>query len=529
MESSDSDSEKDYDSNSDLEIISEKDESEDEEEDQKESSTLENESIYPIWNPPTTKMKNPHTGKNYKASEITKLYHEFVNEQWTDLPELSEEERNPFIFSPDAVGCQGVETTPLQVFEKFCCSGIIKLMVEGSNAYSVSARYKEKHKKRKKPDGPWNQPLAPADMYIFLAICILSSIHNKQQLKDNWSEDEYLSCPIFSKLMSRDRYMFIRQILHVSTDEDKDDDDPLWKVRRFIDKLNSNYQQGYKLGACISIDESLQLYRGHHSLIHYVPNKAARFGLKLYVLAESDTGFVWRFIYDMGPKTKLLKDCPTNFSKPDKIVWTLMASVPSVLNEGRVLGMDNYYTSINLFYLLSKYKTDAIGTVRKNRKGLPQKVVKLKWKKKTEKGNRTLAFNDRFFVMNWMDKKEVVLLSSISNGLRENDIAAIRKGRQGDLKPQCVHEYNRIMPGVDLNDQMKFGRKVARRRVKTFYKTIIFHQFDTLLVNSFIYYKKIPENGKYPNEKCTQNDFRLLLVKVLVSKYAKHATTTNGI
>ena len=82
-------------------------------------------------------------------------------------------------------------------------------------------------------------------------------------------------------------------------------------------------------------------------------------------------------------------------------------------------------------------------------------------------------------------------MSSISNGFRENDSAKTIKGRIGLKKPEVIHEYNRVMPGVDLNDQMKFGRKVARRRVKTFYKNIFFHQLDTVLVNSYIYFKKI--------------------------------------
>ena len=192
----------------------------------------------------------------------------------------------------------------------------------------------------------------------------------------------------------------IRQGLHLSIDSDKDTEDALWKCRKFIDALNQNYQNTYTLGVSISVNESLQLYRGHHSLIHYVPNKAARFGFKQYVLAESDSGYVWRFFYDMGPKTRLLPNCLPDFNKPDKIVWSLLAAEPSVLGDGRVLGVDNYYTSINLFYELSKVKTDAIGTVRKNRKGLPHSVLKHKWKK-NEKGNRLLLFCDRFFIMNW--------------------------------------------------------------------------------------------------------------------------------
>ena len=85
-----------------------------------------------------------------------------------------------------------------------------------------------------------------------------------------------------------------------------------------------------------------------------------------------------------------------------------------------------------------------------------------------------VLYCDRFFIMNWKDSKEVIILSSISNALKEEDQANTVKGRIGYAKPQVVHEYNRVMPGVDLNDEMKFDRKVARRRVKISTKTYFF-------------------------------------------------------
>ena len=114
--------------------------------------------------------------------------------------------------------------------------------------------------------------------------------------------------------MPRDRYFYIRKVLDLSIYSDNDTEDPLWKRRKLIDALNQNYQNAYTLGVSISVDESLQLYRGLYT------NKAARFGFKQYVLAESDSGYVWRFFYDMGPKTRPLRNCPPDFNKPDKIV-----------------------------------------------------------------------------------------------------------------------------------------------------------------------------------------------------------------
>jgi hypothetical protein len=114
-----------------------------------------------------------------------------------------------------------------------------------------------------------------------------------------------------------------------------------------------------------------------------------------------------------------------------------------------------------------------------------------------------------------MDKKEVRILSSISNGLVENDV---------NQKPAVVHRYNRLMPGVDLNDQKKFGRTVACRRVKKYYKNIFFHLLDTALVNAFIYFKKIPIEGY---SKTTHWQFQLMLVKGLLQISEEYNTTTD--
>jgi hypothetical protein len=97
------------------------------------------------------------------------------------------------------------------------------------------------------------------------------------------------------------------------------------------------------------------LYKGHHSLIRYIPNKAAKFGFKIYALASSSTGYVYRFFFDLGSKTKVLANAPAILNKPGKIVWTLLrgfgeGSQFSLLGKGHLLGLDNYYTCPHLFY-----------------------------------------------------------------------------------------------------------------------------------------------------------------------------------
>ena len=157
---------------------------------------------------------------------------------------------------------------------------------------------------------------------------------------------------------------------------------------------------------------------------------------------------------------------------------------------------------------------DVIGTIRKNRAHLPKSILGKKWAK-GDQGQRTIRYCDPLYLVNWMDKKPVLIMASTSNALKENDTY---NRRRTALKPQCIHDYNRIMPGIDKSDQMKFGRKVARRKVKKYYKTIFYHLFDCILINSFQYFLKIPQMAKK-----THNQFRIALIKQLIAKYNVNA------
>nr|CAI5841318.1 unnamed protein product [Callosobruchus analis] len=52
------------------------------------------------------------------------------------------------------------------------------------------------------------------------------------------------------------------------------------------------------------------------------------------------------------------------------------------LNQGRTIVTDNYYTSPSLARNLLAKETHLLGTLRKNRRGLPPEVIKAKLKKR---------------------------------------------------------------------------------------------------------------------------------------------------
>jgi hypothetical protein len=59
----------------------------------------------------------------------------------------------------------------------------------------------------------WKPPLIN-EMYVFLEIIMLMSRIKKLSLKECWSNDEFLKTPIIHKIMLRDRFMVLLQMLY---------------------------------------------------------------------------------------------------------------------------------------------------------------------------------------------------------------------------------------------------------------------------------------------------------------------------
>ena len=54
----------------------------------------------------------------------------------------------------------------------------------------------------------------------------------------------------------------------------------------------------------------------------------------------------------------------------------IMALADEILDIGHCICIDNRYTSVEICDVLNKRSTDIIGTLRRNRKGLPDVVTK---------------------------------------------------------------------------------------------------------------------------------------------------------
>jgi len=158
----------------------------------------------------------------------------------------------------------------------------------------------------------------------------------------------------------------------------------------------------YTPGREVCIDEGMIRWFGR-GFRTYLPSKRAKYGMKAYKLCEG-SGYTYRFKLYTG-RARAVPDSQEHGT----LACLVLDLMDGLLNQGRVLYMDNYYNSPTLAKLLYKQKTHVVGTLRMNRKGMPKNLAKLKLKP----GNIQFRTCDPIIVFVWHDKGNVIMISTL--------------------------------------------------------------------------------------------------------------------
>jgi hypothetical protein len=390
-------------------------------------------------------------------------------------------------------------STPLDAFQLFFSENLVSNIVRETNNYYkyVIANSSNKIKSR---INSWKDTDI-SEMYAFFALTMLMPRVKKLAINEYWSTDELLQTNTFRKTMVRDRYLLLMQMLHFN-DNNIHCEDPLIKIRPIVDDLKKSFAESFYPGKKLCIDESLMLFKGRVYFKQYIPSKRSRFGIKSFVLCDCKTNYVLNYIIYTGSKT----ECDSTFSNVGKSGDVVMSLIKPYLDKGHTLITDNWYSSPNLFDLLHKMKTNAFGTVRKNRKDMPIMDEKL------EKGLFDYKNTDNLLALRWRDKKDVYMLTSAHEPkmivtTKTNYATGLNKS-----KPACVVDYNLNMGSVDMVDMVLSAINSCRKSLK-WYKKYFFHLLDMSIYNSYILYQQVT------NKKLKYSKFHLILIKQILQKY----------
>ncbi len=107
--------------------------------------------------------------------------------------------------------------------------------------------------------------------------------------EDYWKTTGWLVTR-FGEIMSRNRFEQSRMYMHLS--HSADPNDKLRKLRPFLDLVNKNFKNNYTPEGVFSIDESMVPYKGRLGFKQYLPMKPVKWGIKLWLLCCSRTGYL---------------------------------------------------------------------------------------------------------------------------------------------------------------------------------------------------------------------------------------------
>ena len=232
-----------------------------------------------------------------------------------------------------------------QTFSLFFFDSMISLQVEQTNLYATRDKNMQTFKTN------------DAEMRKFLGLLLISGYHNLPSEADYWSTTEDLEAPIFSNIMTRDRFRVIKSCLHIA-DNHNLAQSKVAKVWPLLYLLRTNCQQFGVFHKNLSIDESMVPYCGLHSAKQYIKGKPVKFGYKLWMLCSSD-GYPYNFEIYRGKDKSRTNPLGTH------VVEKMLSHVTNPSKH--VVFFDIFFTSHTLLTNLARENVRACGTIRDNR------------------------------------------------------------------------------------------------------------------------------------------------------------------
>lgn len=261
--------------------------------------------------------------------------------------------------------------TPHHVFSVFFDEEVLDLIVTETNRYAAQILDSKDISKGARLTC-WTETNRD-EIRKFFGIVMYMGLIIYPTIEDYWSTHPLFKNNILPQIMSRNRFQLLLRCIHFADNTLAKDADKTHKFREILDMLQRKFCAEYIPGETVAIDETMVPFRGRLSFLQYVPGKGHKYGIKVFKLCNS-VGYTLRMVTYTGRT-----DGVSN-TLAERIVLELMHNY---LGEGRTVITDNYYTSVPLAKQLIEKRTNLVGTLRKNRRHLPdivhKNIKKVKW------------------------------------------------------------------------------------------------------------------------------------------------------
>ena len=385
--------------------------------------------------------------------------------------------------------------SPLECFRLFLTDEILNQIITETNRY-----YAQQNAAKPSPL-PWYD-LTVEELLAFFAIVLAMGLIKLPEIELYWRRNSIFEMHWFSSVLTANRFKQILRYLHLNNNEsDLPCDDPnrdkLFKLGKLQSILSQNFFEMNAPQRELSIDEQMIGTKARISFIQYMPKKPKKFGIKIWALCDSISGYCLQFQIYTGKSADAVEH-----GLAYRLVFDLLQKY---LNKNYCVYFDNFYSSFKLMDDLDSNKTYACGTLRKGRAQLPVEFENAK----LDVGDAIYRKRNNTLAVHWKDKRDVLCLSTFHAPGEQ----VVQRFSGEVTKPNIICEYNKYMGGVDKLDQFLSYYTLCRKSAK-WWKKVFFRLLELCLVNAMCVY-----NAKHPRfaeSRRSHQKFREALIYELI-------------
>ena len=188
----------------------------------------------------------------------------------------------------------------------------MEYIVEQTNLYALQCMGEERYSE-------WTK-VTVEEFCACLGFMILMGLVHLPALSDYWSNDPTYRYDMIANRITRDRFLEVMRYLHFADNSTlpspgSPNYNKLGKIKHVIESLNSSFKDVYNLHRDVSVDEAMIPFKGRSSLKQYMPKKPVRRGIKVWMRANAENGFVTNFEVYTGKKDAVEKGLGANVVK----------------------------------------------------------------------------------------------------------------------------------------------------------------------------------------------------------------------
>lgn len=288
------------------------------------------------------------------------------------------------------------------------------------------------------------------EMCTFVGLLLLAGVYRAkhENISELWSESD--GRKIFNKSMSRNRFCELRRCIRFddrATRNVRRENDKFAPLRELFDMMVTKFRSSYKAGSNATVDEQLVTFRGRCSFKVFIPSKPGKYGVKLWILADSSTSYCLNIQPYLGRQPGAQPDR----GQGQRVVLEL---TDYMTGSGRHITADNFFSSVELARALLGRRLTYSGTLRKNKPGIPANFLPGRAR---EPLSTEFGFQNDVTMTSYVPKRNrsVILISTLH---RTPDIS-----HEPHHKPMMILDYNSRKAGVDTLDQKVRGYSCKRK------------------------------------------------------------------